>query len=268
MENVLPIRTIDLSRYSTLSAERPASSVSDKYGFVPTTRVLNVLADYGWMPSKVSQSSTRVEERNGFQKHVVRLQNENMLQVLGESAKEYRPEIIVTNSHDATSAFQLSLGIWRLVCSNGLCASEENGLEKIRHIGFAESLVESAVMRLAAQAPKMIECAEGFRKVVLNHDEAIAYSKAAIELKFDGDSFTIDPERALFARRYTDKASDLWSTYNRVQENLIKGGLRGRGKEGQRRTDRAVKSIDRDIKLNRALWTLTEEMAKLKNLHN
>jgi hypothetical protein len=41
-----------------------------------------------------------------------------------------------------------------------------------------------------------------------------------------------------------------------VQENVIKGGLHGVGRD--------VNGIDQDIKLNKALWLLGERMAALK----
>ncbi len=40
--------------------------------------------------------------------------------------------------------------------------------------------------------------------------------------------------------------------------------MRGRNATGKRVTTRAVNGIDQDIKLNRALWVLAEEMRKLK----
>jgi len=53
-----------------------------------------------------------------------------------------------------------------------------------------------------------------------------------------------------------------------MQENAIKGGLRGwsRDKKGRvkRTSTRAIKSIDQDNALNRALWTLAEKMMQLK----
>lgn len=58
---------------------------------------------------------------------------------------------------------------------------------------------------------------------------------------------------------------------NRVQENVIKGGLHGvqRGENGhgwRNVTTRPVKGIDQDVKLNRALWQLAERMAELKGV--
>jgi hypothetical protein len=62
--------------------------------------------------------------------------------------------------------------------------------------------------------------------------------------------------------------ADLWTTFNVVQENIIRGGLRGRKRSSNGRmrnmTTRPVKALDRNIKLNQALWVLTEKMAELK----
>lgn len=45
--------------------------------------------------------------------------------------------------------------------------------------------------------------------------------------------------------------------------NLIKGGVSGRTAKGGRAHTRAVKGIDGDVKLNRALWVMAEKMLQL-----
>jgi hypothetical protein len=61
----------------------------------------------------------------------------------------------------------------------------------------------------------------------------------------------------------------LWHTLNRVQENVIAGGLSAierdaEGRRIRRVTTRQVKGIDADVRLNRSLWQLAERMAELK----
>ncbi|MBN9056444.1 MAG: DUF932 domain-containing protein, partial [Rhizobiales bacterium] len=95
---------------------------------------------------------------------------------------------------------------------------------------------------------------------------------AAHVLRFgdnEGETTTpIKPEQLLVPRRHDDRANDLWTTWNVVQENAIKGGLRGVGRDDlgrpRRVKSRAVNGIDQDIKLNKALWLLGERMAALK----
>ncbi len=100
-------------------------------------------------------------------------------------------------------------------------------------------------------------------------DERGVFAQAAHSLVYDEpENAPIRPERLLSERRYDDKGNDLWTTFNVIQENIIKGGLKGTKRDGngrlRRTTTRPVKALDRNIKLNQALWFLTEKMAELK----
>ncbi len=45
---------------------------------------------------------------------------------------------------------------------------------------------------------------------------------------------------------------------------MTKGGLEGRNRNGRRTTTRPVNGIDQNVKLNRALWVLADEMRRLR----
>ena len=85
----------------------------------------------------------------------------------------------------------------------------------------------------------------------------------------EGETTTPRPNSCWFPRDRDDRADDLWTVWNVVQENAIKGGLRGVGRDDlgrpRRVKSRAVNGIDQDIKLNKALWLLGERMAALKS---
>jgi hypothetical protein len=68
---------------------------------------------------------------------------------------------------------------------------------------------------------------------------------------------------ALHVWRIEDTGRSLWATFQRVQENVIRGGQPGRSAQGTRMQTRPVQGIDR-VSLNRALWMLAEWMRKLK----
>jgi hypothetical protein len=79
----------------------------------------------------------------------------------------------------------------------------------------------------------------------------------------------VRPRTLLQPRRAEDSAHDVWTTFNTVQENAVKGGQRDHDKrkaDGSRmpRT-RPVKGIDSNVSLNKALWHLAEKIAELKN---
>ena len=90
-----------------------------------------------------------------------------------------------------------------------------------------------------------------------------ALAKAALTYRFGEDHQPVTESQILSPRRWQDESNDLWTTYQRIQENLIKGGLPGRTTKGKRAHTRAVKGIDGDVKLNRALWVMAENMLHL-----
>lgn len=132
---------------------------------------------------------------------------------------------------------------------------------------------------MAKQTPKALEAVQTWSGLELNGGEELALAQAAHFLRFadaDGELTTaVQPQQLLKSRRAADDKRDLWTTFNRIQENAVRGGLddtrpateaqRERGIFTPRRLrTRAVKSIDGDVKLNKALWMLAEKLAEVK----
>ena len=72
------------------------------------------------------------------------------------------------------------------------------------------------------------------------------------------------PEQMLDRHRNEDKANDLWTTFNVIQENVIKGGARGMSDNWKRTTMREVKAIDKNVNINKALWGMAQFLADHK----
>lgn len=241
------------------------SKTSDRYAFVPTSSVIDAMRSAGFMPVKAQQSRTRIEEKRNFTKHMIRFRPENVaMSTVGDSSLE----IVLVNSHDGTSRYELSAGVFRLVCTNGMLVSDGLiGSVKIKHMGdVIERVIESS-NKLLADAPKVAETIGKWRTIDLNFQEQLALAEAAHTVRFDEDSTlaaAIQPESLLASRRYADNGTDLWSTMNRIQENVIKGNVRGRTAGFRRVKSRAVNGIDADVRLNKAIWTLAAKVAEIK----
>lgn len=246
--------------------------MSEKYRFIPTVEVMDGLRDSGFYPVRAQQSRTRIEGKAEFTRHMLRFRLRG--QDSPSSVGDIIPEIILTNSHDGTAAYNLMFGLFRLACLNGLVVADAQFTTiRARHSGPA-SLIEEVLrgsLGMFEQAPQIINRVKEFQAIELSHDEQIAYSRAALPLL--DSSIDIRPDSLMQARRREDAPAEglwrcgsrsLWKTYNTVQENAIKGGASGRTTSGRHSSLRAVKSVDRDLKLNKALWMLTEHMAALK----
>jgi Domain of unknown function (DUF932) len=229
-------------------------SRSDRYAFVPTSAVIAALRKEGFEPVDATQSAARTLEKIGFTKHMIKFARPSAaLAKVGDTV----PQVCLVNSHDGSSVYELMSGLYRLACSNGLIVSDgQFESVSIRHTGNVVGEVIEGSFRVIENAMKAGEVAAEWK--------AIAFATAAMALRFGGEKQPFYPERLLNVKREEDRGQDLWTAFNRVQENLLGGGQRGRNANGRRQTVRAIKGIDGNVGLNKALWTLTEQMAKLK----
>jgi len=231
-----------------------------KYAPISTYSVLEGLFDLGFGVTHASESRCRTKERFGFGRHMLRLRRHNEQEINGNF-----PELVLVNAHDGSSSYQLRAGVYRLVCSNGMVVGNDLFCQRVRHQGDVVGRVADAGGEIIEVFPTVIDKAEEWSKIELNPLQQGFFADSAKLLKWDedGDSEVYSPD-LLRSRRYADNKSDLWTTFNVVQENIIKGGVRTINKESrQRRRSREVKSPYENNRLNTALWRLTEKMASL-----
>lgn len=248
----------------SIFADDKHDSRSDRYTYIPTIEVLNGLRKEGFLPFMVAQSRSRVEGKENFTKHMLRLRQID--QINGSEANE----IILINSHDGTSSYQMLAGMFRFVCQNGMVAGDIVEDVRIPHRGDIVSNVIEAAYTIVDEFEPVQASIERMKSTLLLPQESRAFAEAALSLKYDDPSESpIQANQLLTARRYEDRTGDnqnsLWGSFHRVQENMIKGGLHGRTQDGKRTSTREVKGIDSNIKLNKALWILADKMAELKN---
>ena len=252
----------------SIFASGPRVGVSKRYTFVPTARIVDGLRTQGWVPVDVEEQSIRIEARRGFQKHLLRMRLAEQMQNLAE----WNLELVIVNSHDGACAYRLHAGIFRRICSNGLVISD-SGFEAIRfkHAGLEPEEVIQASFRLIEFMPKVVSEVGRFRSRSLSNDESFRFARRALELRYDrAERAPVDPETLLKPRRAEDEGQDLWSTFNRCQENLIRGGISDshRDRRGKLRSVRCIQGIDSKVSLNKGLWGLAERLASGDTLND
>jgi hypothetical protein len=169
--------------------------------------------------------------------------------------------------NDGSSSFRLIGGTYRLVCRNGMVCFQADQDIKVPHQGKVGERVVSGAYEVLDGFTRIVEEREGMQALTLNSGEQSAFARAALELRFDTDNGKAAPvteAQVLSVRRVEDRANDLWTVTNRVQEALVRGGIDGRLANGRRASTRAVQGIDQNVKLNRALWVLATEMRRMK----
>lgn len=249
-------------------AQEAHSSRSDRYTYVSTMDVMQALGGEGFQPFSIMQGGSKDEEKRGFTKHLIRFRHASAPIIKGDS--QY--EVVMLGSHDGTTSTQLFGGFFRAICNNGtIWFNGEATKVKIPHVGNIVPQVIDGAYTVVKQSAPALEQVDNFRRIQLSYDERHAFAAAAVQLRFDDES-PVRPQALLASRRSADNESDLHTIFNVVQENVIRGGIgytAEREVQGKKKTihcsTRPVRSVDGDVRLNRALWTLAEEMAKIKS---
>lgn len=245
----------------SIFAEAPHESRSQRYAYIPTATVLTELRKEGFQPFMVTQTRTRHEDRRDYTKHMIRLRHASQINARGEAN-----EIILLNSHDGTSSYQMLAGMFRFVCSNGLVCGNTVADVRVPHKGDVAGQVIEGAYQVLHGFDRALESRESMQAITLDEGEAEVFARAALSLKYDDPDkpAPVTESQILMPRRFDDRRPDLWSVFNRTQENLTKGGLHGRSANGRRQQTRPVQGIDSDIRLNRALWLLADGLRQLK----
>lgn len=234
-------------------------SRGERYSFIPTINVIDGLRANGFEPFEVRQTRVRNADRREHTKHMVRLRHPD---AMGNQFEV--PEIILLNSHDGTSSYQLLSGFFRMVCSNGLIAGDVCNDVRIRHSGNVVDDVIEGSFTVVDNLKHLTERVDQYKAIQLTSEEQYLLADAAATARWGDDNQLTNIRQLNYANRYEDRGNDLWTTFNRIQENMIKGGMTGRSKTGRRTRTREVGGVSENVKLNRALWQLADEFAKLK----
>lgn len=234
--------------------------VSDRYNHVTTIDVVNSLRDSGWDVTKTATARTRIEDRRGFQKHFVWMHHSKKKMTVGDC--EMR--ILLVNSHDGTSSLQIAAALYRLVCSNGMVVDQgQFAAIRIRHSqeDILQRTMEGA-NHIAALAPAIDANIKTMQSIELSPEQQALFAQQTSKLVWpDKSEDWLDPNLLLNARRGADVGNDLWRVYNRVQENVMRGGLEVNSASRFKHT-RSINSMIRDVEVNRDLFALATTFAK------
>lgn len=248
-------------RVPSIFAEHPHDSRSDRYVYVPTHAVVSTLMENGFLPVEARASRSHDEDRRSFGKHLIKFRPDTTEKLRKVGDVSY--EILLKNAHDGRSSYQMMAGLYRLVCLNGAVVSDRDvGSIIIPHRGNANDQLDQVIdgaFDILDMSSRVLEAPRRWSKINLSEHDQLAFAEAARAIRFHKES-PIEARQLLFARRPDDEGNDLWSCFNRVQENIIRGGLTAR--VGRRRfTTREVRGIDGDVKINKALWELAASFA-------
>jgi len=243
-------------------AREAHDSRSDRYVYVPTIEIVEGLRREGWFPFFAVQAVPRDGDRIGHAKHMLRLRRDDGI------GKPEAAEVIIVNSHDGSTSYQMFAGMLRFVCTNSMIAGERFEEVRVHHKGGIQDQIIEGVYTVAEDFPRLIDATETMKETRLTQAEQTVLAEASLVARYGEDESPIRPDQIIQPRRREDVGQSLWQTFNVIQENLIRGGISGRRQTAdghiRRSQTRAINGIDQNVGLNRALWTLAEGMQRIK----
>lgn len=252
------------------------SNVSEKYQFLPTNDLIQTIESKGFIKKSVSYSNVRKIEKAGFQNHLVIFEHPQG-KIDGQNLN-----LILKNSHDGTAAVKLMLGVYRLVCANGMIVGDSFSDISIPHKGTEfYSKVDNGLNLVLGQFNNLIGTIEKWQNIELTDYEKRDLALKCIKLRYDlfdeknkqnqieflqkqSDDKYLDHiiNLSLQPLRHADRKNDLYTVYNVLQEKLIRGGIPYvNNKQTRLSRCRKINSIDVNVKLNQKSWNFAEQLA-------
>ena len=235
------------------------STVSNRYQHLKTIDIVDVCRDGGWEVVSSSAQRVRNEARQGFQKHFVNMRFGKATLIVGDC--EMRMALV--NSHDGLSSVSLFAGLMRKICMNGMHIDiGQFAAIRIRHTNSSlQEMVLEGANKIAALAPAMDAQIKKMMEFELTPEQQALFAREAVKVIWPNkDETYVNADDLLQARRPQDEGNNLWLTYQRLQENAVRGGLQTFSDTGRNNHSRRIVSPSRDLSVNTGLFGLAVGM--------
>jgi len=187
--------------------------------YIPTIDVVQKLQNEGWMINGVDEQ--RNNKTRKITNNYVQMTHPDFAVKNSKGKDEAYSSITIKNSCSGNQPLQMSLGAFRMVCSNGLVRFDEHAeSEKIKHTEINYRDLDRFVHSLNNKAQDVIAQLNTWKEkdMTLEQMRTLAYNAAKLRYSEDDENF--NPDALLQVNRVEDEGDDVWTVFNRIQENL------------------------------------------------
>jgi len=263
--NMTQIRSLAPAAFSIA----PDAHLTDSYAHVTTANVIDALQQDGWVVTDARQVRSRSLAKLEHRKHEISLTHPDL-----PTHAEGSPLMRLANSSDGGCAFRLIGGFLRSACTNQLYTGIKavGGVYHHRGDGLEDRIVAGA-REARKNFDRVISAVDLWRSIELSPEQQMAFARQALGFRWPNEKSA--PARVSIqysmARRYGDNGNDLWRSFNRTQESLMRGrwmaGFRQYNDDGTElptlsyRRVKQVTSLTASERINTQLWQAAESIA-------
>lgn len=253
-----------------------SAKMKSSYGFTSSRAILDAFSAHGWNEVSSQYSRTNKVERSGFQKHLVRLENPEFSNIKGLSNdNNSRPQLVLLNSHDGSSALNLFWGVIRMACLNGIISGNAISSFRLIHSKSITEKLPDAIEYMLNNFNKFTAQIETLQSLKFTESGVNELIKTVYDARLSGVGKVLAVDYSLNSiRRHEDSSLDAYTVFNRIQETLMRGGIQYRAERN--RLDergnviqtyivdtktRKLSSITQQVKLNQLVYDKALELA-------
>lgn len=193
--------------------------IKQKEFYIPTIDVVQKLQKEGWLINGVDEQRNKKSRK--ITHNYVQMTHPDFAVKNSQGKDEAYSSITISNSCSGNQPLKMSLGAYRMVCSNGVIRFYKQAEdEKIKHIEVNYRDLDRFVCSMNGKAQKLIEELNMWKQqnMTLEQIRELAYNAA--KLRFNETNENFDPNALLRVNRVEDEDNDVWTVFNRIQENL------------------------------------------------
>jgi len=261
-------RVVPAAFSKTASPER-----TERYSYFSTEELLKSFKSIGWNPHFAKQNGS-----SPYSRHIIRLINPS-IGFIPIKRDRVQPQIIVDNSHNGFTKAQIHLGLFRLICTNGLVAGVPGFSTNFKwlHMGVDQQEIIKMVEEIADTYNKIGSHVSDMQNVILSNDQKEEFAIRAINYRYPGKFINEDGtfnESSLTSYinihdiyspvRQEDNTNDLWTIFNTIQERTTKGMFETISLK-RKSSPRPITNAKRNLEYNKKLWELAESFMPEKN---
>ncbi len=241
-------------------ATRRNTKMSDRYIHVPTSEILAPMQERGFVVTQARQDTARERDPN-YVRHEIRLTHIDNIGVPAKVGATV-PQMVIENSGNGRTKLRGKAGMYRYWCANGCTMGSNFETFELIHMYQIRDQVQAMMDSITGQFERQLRCIDAFRVLKLTKQRQTAFARNALILRFGKEGAkAYQPKDVLEAQRKEDAGDDLWHVFNRVQENITRGGFQGESANGRALGVRELTGISSGRDLNAGLWDLAEKIA-------
>jgi hypothetical protein len=229
--------------------------ITTKPKYIETIDTIKNLMKQGWNIDGVCENRNKSSFK--IDSHYIKMSHPDLTMKTTSGKEEGIANLYIGNSCNGTKAMNIDFGMYRQVCSNGLIRFDGEQIGSIPHNNKGIERYPIIMNKVNEYAADAMDSFAQFKSKELTISQIQKLTHEAMKLRFVGRS-DISPNQLLTVRRPEDEGDNLWSVYNRIQENLTQSGMIV---DTSGKLISGVTSVQQDMEINKSLFNLVQAYA-------